>query len=115
MIKQVVMMMVACAVVLSWASVGAAESWTNVSLVDANCAAKVKDTPDTHTRACALQCQKSGFGILAGDGTFLKFDDAGNAKAVAALEASKSRDHLRVAVTGTREGATIKVESLRLQ
>ena len=42
----------------------AAETWKDVSLVDVNCSTKVKDKPDTHTRNCALQCSKSGFGIL---------------------------------------------------
>ena len=51
----------------------AAETWNDVSMVDANCSAKVKDNPDAHTRNCAIQCAKSGFGILTADGTYLKF------------------------------------------
>ena len=91
-----------------------AETWTNAPLVDANCAAKVKNTPDAHTRNCALQCSKSGFGILTEDGTFLKFDSQGNQQALSELKSSQANDHLRVTVSGDREGDTIKVASLKM-
>lgn len=92
----------------------AAEEWRNVPMVDTMCAAKVKAKPDDHTRSCALQCQKSGFGIVAADGKFLIFDEAGNKQAIAALKEAKQSDRLRVTVSGTREGNTIKVEKLTL-
>lgn len=92
----------------------AAEEWRNVPMVDTMCATKVKANPDGHTRSCALQCQKSGFGIVAADGTFLTFDEAGNKQATAALKEAKQSDRLRVNVTGTREGNTIKVKSLTM-
>lgn len=92
----------------------AAETWRDVSLVDVNCSAKVKSNPDAHTRNCALQCSKSGFGILTADGTFLKFDSQGNEQAMAALKNSQASDHLRATVTGEREGDTIKVKSLKM-
>ena len=92
----------------------AAETWNNVSLVDVNCSAKAKDNPDGHTRKCALQCSKSGYGIVTADGSFLKFDSRGNEQAVAALKASHADDHLRATVTGDREGNTIKVKSVKL-
>jgi len=92
----------------------AAETWTDVSLVDVNCSAKVKDKPDAHTRSCALQCAKSGFGILTQDGAFLKFDAQGNEQAAAALKASQATDHLRATITGDREGDVIKVKSVKL-
>ena len=92
---------------------GAADTWTKVSMVDTMCALKVKADPDKHTRECALQCAKGGFGIVAADGTYLKFDKAGNEQATALLKASKSVDHIRVNVTGTRKGDTIEVSSLQ--
>lgn len=92
----------------------AAETWKDASLVDVNCSAKVKDHPDAHTRACALMCANSGFGIITSDGTFLKFDAEGNQQAVAALKASSATDHLHATVTGEREGDTIKVKSLKM-
>jgi hypothetical protein len=92
----------------------AAETWSNVSLVDVNCSAKAKSNPDSHTRDCALQCSKSGFGILTTDGTFLKFDGQSNEQALTALKSSPAKDHLRATVTGEREGDTIKVKSLKM-
>jgi hypothetical protein len=91
-----------------------AETWNDVPIVDANCSAKVKNNPDAHTRNCAMQCAKSGFGILTADGTYLKFDSYGNDQAVAALRASQASDHLRATVTGERDGDTIKVKSLKM-
>jgi hypothetical protein len=92
----------------------AAETWKDVSIVDVNCSTKVKSNPDAHTRDCALQCAKSGFGIVTSDGTFLKFDSQGNQEALTALKASQASDHLRATVTGDREGDTIKVKSLKM-
>src|SRR5262245_60237681 len=63
----------------------AAETWTNVPVVDGLCLDKVKADPDKHTKGCALQCAKGGYGLLTSDGKYLKFDSAGNEKALAAL------------------------------
>jgi hypothetical protein len=92
----------------------AAETWKNVSVVDTNCIAKVKSNPDAHTTKCALQCQKGGYGLVTTDGTYLRFDAAGNEKAVAALKATQKTDHLRATVTGERDGETIKVTALTI-
>lgn len=92
----------------------AAEDWKDVPMVDTMCATKAKAKPDEHPKSCALQCQKSGYGIVTSDGTYLKFDEAGNTQAVAALKSTKKSDHLRVNVSGTREGDTIKVKSLTM-
>lgn len=94
----------------------APQTWNNAVLLDTMCAAKtnVKADPDAHPRSCALQCRGNGYGILTSDGTFLKLDPAGNEQAVAALEHSSQKDHLRVTVTGERQGDTIKVQSLKL-
>ncbi|MEX1246443.1 MAG: hypothetical protein WEB59_16735 [Thermoanaerobaculia bacterium] len=93
-----------------------AETWKNVSLMDTMCAAKdaMKAEPDSHPTKCALQCQGSGFGVLTADGSFLKFDKAGNDQAVAALKATKKSDHLRVTVQGDRKGNEIQVKSVDL-
>jgi hypothetical protein len=92
----------------------AAETWKNVSVIDTQCLSRVKDKPDEHATKCALQCAKSGYGFLTADGTYLKFDPAGNEKALAALKATKKTDHLRATVAGDRDGDTIKVTSLSL-
>ena len=92
----------------------AAETWKNVVVVDTMCSVKVQAAPDAHPTKCALACAKSGFGILTADGSFLKLDEAGNQKAVAALKSTSKTDHLRATVTGERDGGTIKVQSLNL-
>lgn len=93
---------------------GATQTFTDVSVVDSNCSKKVADNPDTHTRACALKCEASGYGILTSDKKFLKFDAEGNKQIVAALKASTKKDHLRADVTGDVEGDNIKVTSVKL-
>jgi hypothetical protein len=94
--------------------VSAAETWKAVPIVDVACSAKVKGDPDAHTRDCGLACSKSGFGIVTSDGAFLKFDANGNERAVSALKLAQKKDHLRVTVTGKKEGDVIKVTSLRM-
>jgi hypothetical protein len=61
-----------------------AESWTG-TIVDTAC--KSKDLAG-HTKQCTLGCASKGLGIVLSDGKFVKFDEAGNAKAVEALKAS---------------------------
>ena len=65
-------------IVLSVPALAGSETWKNVSLVDTMCSAKVKAEPDKHTTDCAIGCAKGGYGIVASDGTYLKFDEAGN-------------------------------------
>ncbi len=92
----------------------AAETFNNVALVDVACSNKVKADPDSHTRDCALKCEKTGYAIVTSDGTVLKLDEKGNQEAAAALKASKKPDHLRATVTGDRQGETLKVKSLKM-
>lgn len=91
-----------------------AESWTNVSLVDVNCSAKMKDNPDAHPRSCALKCAGSGFGIWTADGKYVKFDAAGSDKALELIKATDKTDHLRVDVTGELAGETLTVATIEL-
>jgi hypothetical protein len=95
-------------------SLAAGESYKDVPVVDVNCSAKVAADPDSHTRACALKCEASGFGIVTADKKFLKFDAEGNKKIVEALKASDKKDHLRVDVSGDVQGDTLKVSSIKL-
>jgi hypothetical protein len=92
----------------------AVETYKDVSVVDVNCSKKVADDPDSHTRACALKCAASGYGIVTQDKHFLKFDAEGNTKIVEALKASDKKDHLRVDVSGDVQGDTLKVASIKL-
>lgn len=95
-------------------ALASAASFHDVPVVDVNCSKKVAASPDSHTRDCALKCAASGFGIVTKDRQFLKFDAAGNAKIVDALQASDKKDHLRVNVNGDVQGDTLKVTSIKL-
>lgn len=92
----------------------AAETWKNVTVIDTLCVSKFKADPDKHTTQCALQCVKGGYGLIDRDGSYLKFDAAGNAKTVAALKATKKADHLRATVTGEKDGDTLEVSSIAI-
>jgi hypothetical protein len=95
-------------------ALAAVETYDDVPVVDVNCSKKVAADPDSHTRACALKCAASGFGIVTKDKQFLKFDAEGNAKIADALKASDKKDHLRVDVSGDVQGETLKVTSIKL-
>jgi hypothetical protein len=92
----------------------ATQTWKNVSLMDGHCISKMAENADEHPRSCALQCSKGGYGVITTDGKFLRFDEAGNEKALEALKKSEKNDHLRATVTGTLEGETITVSSIAL-
>jgi hypothetical protein len=99
----------------------AAAAQVNGVLMDKMCSMKAakegQQAATIHTRECALMppCQKSGYGVYTTDNKFLTFDDAGNAKALVALNASKKKDNLKVRVTGDVQGDTIKVANLKLE
>src|SRR5438874_6695611 len=97
---------------VSLLSIGAfAESWSG-TLVDVMC--KGKDLAG-HTTKCAVGCAKSGYGLVLADGKFVKFDEAGNAKALKALKAATKEKDLKAKVSGTMDGDTVQVESVDLQ
>ena len=88
-----------------------AGSWSGI-LMDTTC--KAMQSPQEHTRKCALHCADGGFGLVTSDGKFVKFDKTGDQKALALLKASKKDDNLKATVTGTLEGGTLKVETVTL-
>jgi hypothetical protein len=92
----------------------AVETYKDVPVVDVNCSTKVTADPDSHTRACALKCAASGFGIVTQDKHYLKFDAVGNSMIVEALKTSDKKDHLRVDVSGDVQGDSLKVTSIKL-
>lgn len=89
-------------------------------LMDRMCSAKAasggQKAAAEHTAECAQMpgCQKSGYGVFTANDRFLTFDEAGNAKALEALKATKKKDNLKVQVTGDVQGDTIKVASVKL-
>src|SRR5437660_5106947 len=88
-----------------------AESF-NGTLVDVMCKGKALAG---HTRKCALGCAKSGFAVVLSDGKFLKLDETGNGKALAALKATDKEKDLKVKVNGKLDGETIQVDSLAIE
>ena len=93
----------------------AAETWKNVSLMDAGCSTKAEAmaAPEKHTKHCAMQCSKSGYGAVV-DGKFVKFDKKGSDLAKDALKKSDKKDHLRATVNGELKNGVIHVASLKL-
>jgi hypothetical protein len=71
---------------------------------------------EAHTKECLLKpaCEKSGYGVYTDDNKFLKFDTAGNRKALAAIKASAKLDDFEVEVTGEVKDDTIKVAALKI-
>ena len=71
---------------------------------------------EAHTREDLLkpENQKSGYGVYTSDNKFLKFDEGGNRKALAAIKASTKLDDFEVEVTGEVKGDTIRVASLKV-
>ena len=91
---------------------GIAETWTG-TVVDVMCS--LKDLAG-HTKECATSdyCASNGYGIALDGDKFIKFDAEGNAKAKAALKATKKKDDLKTRVTGTLEKGVIKVDTIEI-
>ncbi len=101
-----------CAVGLAaFAAVGLAETWTG-TVVDVMC--KGRDLA-SHTRQCALDCAKGGYALVTADGKFMKFDEGGNAKALAAVKATSKEKDLKAKVTGSMDGDVIRVKAIEIQ
>src|SRR5215208_8465880 len=88
-----------------------AESWTG-TVVDVMC--KGKDLAN-HTTKCAVSCAKGGYGLVLPDGKFVKFDETGNAKALAALKGTSKEKDLKAKVSGTLDNDVINVETIEFQ
>ena len=93
-------------------SVAALAETLSGTLVDVMC--KDKDIAG-HTKKCALGCAKGGFGLVTSDGKFVKFDEAGNTKALAALKATEKEKDLKAKVEGTMDGEVLQVTSLQIE
>src|SRR5271155_307600 len=85
-----------------------AETWSG-TIVDVMC--KGKDLAG-HTTKCAVSCAKSGYGLVLADGKFVKFDEGGNAKALAALKSTGKEKDLKAKVSGSVDGDTVVVSSI---
>jgi hypothetical protein len=99
------------ATALLLASGALAETWSG-TLVDVMC--KGKDLA-SHTTKCAVSCAKSGYGLVLADGKFVKFDEGGNAKALAVLKSTGKEKDLKAKVSGSFDGETVQVSSIDLE
>lgn len=93
------------------APLAAADSFSG-TVVDVMC--RGKDLAG-HTRECALACSKSGYALVTADGKFLKFDEAGNARALAMLKKLNKDKDLKANVSGTLTGDVLQVEGIQFQ
>jgi len=81
------------------------------TVVDVMC--KGKDLA-SHTKKCAVGCAKGGYALVTSDGKFLKFDEAGNAKALVALKATSKESDLKAKVEGKMDGDVLEVSSISI-
>jgi hypothetical protein len=88
-----------------------AETWSG-TVVDVMCK---KNDLASHTKDCAISCARSGYGIVLADGKFIKFDERGNVKALAALKAATKEKDLKATVTGAIKEDVIQVESIQIE
>ena len=104
-------LLMGCGIALMLAAAAPAETWSG-TLVDVMC--KGKDLA-SHTVKCALSCAKGGYGVVLADGKFVKFDESGNAKAMAVLKSTSKEKDLKAKVSGSLDGDIIQVTSIDLQ
>jgi hypothetical protein len=103
-------------------AIGAFAADTSVKgyLVDLSCAAEDGNKPGfgaKHTKGCLQmeECVKSGYGVLTDDKKVIKFDAAGNQKAIKFIDALQKKNDIKVSVTGALDGDKIVVTSIELQ
>lgn len=121
-----------CLVMFAAVSCSAAAAAENIKgiLIDEKCSGKAdlrisgatglleggRIVAEAHTKECLLmpECQKSGYGIYTNDSRYLKFDEAGNRKALALIKESKKLDDFEIEIVGEVKGDTVKVTSIKL-
>jgi hypothetical protein len=121
MVKQIGFLLLAASIAaltpLAWAQKAEKINVTGY-LIDSMCASQHLEDADptvfakSHTRACALKCADSGYGVLTTN-EYYEFDEEGNKLAKALLEASRKKKGVMVVVEGTLEDDVLKVMSLK--
>lgn len=101
-----------CGTLSVLATVAAFGETMSGTVIDVMC--KGKD-PAAHTAKCAIGCAKGGYGLVTSDGKFVKFDEAGNTKTLAALKATSKEKDLKATVSGKVDGDIMAVESVEIQ
>ena len=88
-------------------------------LIDKACSDKVAkegvDAAKTHTKDCALMpnCKDSGYGVVAADGKFLKFDKDGDRMAARMLGFTSKKDNMKATINGEVKGDSIAVVAVQ--
>lgn len=92
-------------------AIGMAETWTG-TIVDVMC--KGRDLA-SHTRECTVTCAKGGYGLVLGDGKFVKLNEAGNAKTLGLLKKLNKEKDLKAKISGKLQGEVIQVDTIEFQ
>jgi hypothetical protein len=110
-----VIAVVALVIVIASPVAAAEQTWKDATVIDKMCFAKMKDTPEKHTKDCLVKCESSGYGLLTADGKdkkFVKFDSKGNDLTIEALKTAKKTVDLKATVVGEMSDGMIKVKSI---
>ena len=92
-------------------AIAMAETWIG-TIVDVMC--KGRDLA-SHTRECAVTCAKGGYGLVLGDGKFVKLNEAGNAKTLGLLKKLNKEKDLKAKISGKLQGEVIQVDTIEFQ
>ena len=64
---------------------------------------------------CAVTCAKGGYGLVLGDGKFVKLNEAGNAKTLGLLKKLNKEKDLKAKISGKLQGELIQVDTIEFQ
>jgi len=94
-----------------------AETFKNVMLLDVMCSKlpRIMKAATEHPRACILECHEDGYGVVLGNGDFLKFDRNGSRLAIDILRSEDAPEqNVRVDVRGNMKHGILHVERISL-
>ncbi len=102
----------------------AADTAVSGYLVDSSCATRFArrgglkpGAGATHSLSCLRMdaCEQSGYGVITGDGRYIKFDQDGNAKTKKFLADVTKTSEIKVTVSGSVDGDKMTVGKIELQ
>jgi hypothetical protein len=108
-----------CSFIASISAFG--QNWTGF-LVDADCYSSASNNAkpgqqsdrNRTIKACAPSEKTASFRLVDRGGQTFKLDAAGNARAAEMVRGAPGRSPMEVTVTGSREGDTLKVDSMTI-
>ncbi|HXE90976.1 MAG TPA: hypothetical protein VNK82_08450 [Terriglobales bacterium] len=119
--KRVVLSLAVVALAATIALAGGKKQTLSGHLVDIACSNEHAPEGEAfgakHSKECLLMsdCVKSGYAVLTADKQVIKFDAKGNEEAKKQLAGLAKEKDIRVSVTGTVEGDSIQVASLKVE